>query len=888
MRSSPVTPALLVGVFAALSASAQSIDRFVLVDAVTDTPITAFDPLVDGAEINLAELANASVTVVAVTSPATVGSVVFQLSGAEIHSQTESAAPYALFGDTSGNFNAWSPNLGAYALTATPFTQAGGGGTSGSAATIEFTVINQAGPANEPPDVDAGADQTLPAAATTATLLGTASDPDGTIAKAEWSQVGGPAATIITPSSLTTAVSGLVEALYVFRLSATDNAGAASFDDVVVRVGEPETSAIIGGELQVWKTLTLSYTGPQADESDAINPFLDYRMDVTFTTGDRTLVVPGFFAADGNALASGAAAGSVWRVRFTPDVPGVWSYAARFRSGSGVAISDDALAGSSAFFDGDSGTLTIAPADPAAPGFHSKGRLVYDGTHYLRLLGTGRPFIKGGVDSPENWLGYTGFDNTVDGGAGPSTPDGLHAFPTHEADWSLGDPDWNRHDPPGVNNGRAIIGALNYLQSTGVNNIYFLPMNIGGDGKDSWPYVGPIDPSGSAANDNTRFDVSKLEQWEVFFSHAQRLGIMLHVVLNEAEAANKQELDDAQLGPERRLFYRELVARFGHHNALIWNISEEYNLGLNLGAVRVLEWAAYLKSLDPYGHPVTVHNAGNPQNTASGPWAPFIGQEEIDLTSLQDAGRTSGWGGIVENYRAASAAAGKPIPVMIDEPGSPTRDFNEDYDAFRKAIIWPVLLSGGGGEWFINNRDQSLEDFREFDQLWRDTGRAVRFIEDNLPIEQMTPADGLLSMTSPGFDGPQAMALAGEVYAAHLPGGGGATLDLGTSPDVFDVRWFNPRADEPLQIGSVAEVAGPGLADLGLPPDSLGDDWALLVRRRLAPCPADLTGDGAVNASDLAALIAAWGQLGVPADFAGDGVGSDDLAVVLSAWGPCS
>ncbi len=283
-------------------------------------------------------------------------------------------------------------------------------------------------------------------------------------------------------------------------------------------------------------------------------------------------------------------------------------------------------------------------------------------------------------------------------------------------DWNPGDPDWDRSDPPGANDGRAIIGALNYLASTGVNSIYFLPMNIGGDGQDSWPYVGPIDPNGSNSNDSTRFDVSKLEQWEVFFAHAQSLGILLHLVLNEAEAPNKNELDGATLGPERKLFYRELVARFGHHKTIVWNISGEYNLGLNLGSARVLEWAAFLKSIDPYGHPVTVHNAGNPG--VSGPWAPFIGQDELDLTSLQGARDTSGWSDIVEDYRAATAATGKPLAVMIDEPGSPTRDFNGDFDDFRRSIIWPILLSGGGGEWLINNRDQSLEDFREFDQIY--------------------------------------------------------------------------------------------------------------------------------------------------------------------------
>ena len=55
------------------------------------------------------------------------------------------------------------------------------------------------------------------------------------------------------------------------------------------------------------------------------------------------------------------------------------------------------------------------------------------------------------------------------------------------------------------------------------------------------------------------------------------------------------------------------------------------------------------------------------------------------------------------------------------------------------------------------------------------------------------------------------------------------------------------------------------------------------------PCPADLDGDGVVDAADLAELLASWGPCeGCPADFNGDGVvDAADLADLLAAWGPC-
>ena len=60
------------------------------------------------------------------------------------------------------------------------------------------------------------------------------------------------------------------------------------------------------------------------------------------------------------------------------------------------------------------------------------------------------------------------------------------------------------------------------------------------------------------------------------------------------------------------------------------------------------------------------------------------------------------------------------------------------------------------------------------------------------------------------------------------------------------------------------------------------------------PCPADLNGDGAVNAADLATLLGKWGPLPPPcplpcdSDFNDDCiVNAADLAFLLGAWGGC-
>ncbi len=70
----------------------------------------------------------------------------------------------------------------------------------------------------------------------------------------------------------------------------------------------------------------------------------------------------------------------------------------------------------------------------------------------------------------------------------------------------------------------------------------------------------------------------------------------------------------------------------------------------------------------------------------------------------------------------------------------------------------------------------------------------------------------------------------------------------------------------------------------GMHPDS--EPFVLAVTPE-DDCPADLDGDGAVSASDLAQLLGAWGMPG-PADFDDDGaVTASDLAALLGSWGPC-
>lgn len=271
----------------------------------------------------------------------------------------------------------------------------------------------------------------------------------------------------------------------------------STYNEFLRRVGTALYDSVVEGEARVWHPLTVSFRGPAAGETDeAPNPFLDYRLTVTFTGPDGTqLRVPGFFDGDG----SGGGRGDIWRVRFTPPRRGQWSYIASFRSGPDIAVDLNPASGQPAAFDGVKGTLDIERALRDGPEFLRYGRLEYAHGFYLKFR-SGPYWIKGGTDEPEDLLAYSGFDHTRSGKFAVTDYGG------HVRDWQPGDPDW------GGGKGKGFIGALNYLAAHHVNLIYFMPMNIGGDGQNVWPFAGRIDPQGSPDNDTTHYDLGKLRQ----------------------------------------------------------------------------------------------------------------------------------------------------------------------------------------------------------------------------------------------------------------------------------------------------------------------------------------------------------------------------------------
>jgi len=91
-------------------------------------------------------------------------------------------------------------------------------------------------PANNPPVVEAGANRTIYVPKDSVHLSGSATDGDGTVASYLWTKQSGGPATIASPATAATAVTGLTAGSYIFRLTATDDDAASAYDSVIVTV----------------------------------------------------------------------------------------------------------------------------------------------------------------------------------------------------------------------------------------------------------------------------------------------------------------------------------------------------------------------------------------------------------------------------------------------------------------------------------------------------------------------------------------------------------------------------------------------------------------------------------------------------------------------------
>jgi len=577
----------------------------------------------------------------------------------------------------------------------------------------------------------------------------------------------------------------------------------------------------VNGELKKWHKITLSFEGPESSENSDFNPFMNYRLDLTFThkQSGKTYTVPGYFAADGNAGESSATDGNIWKVHFAPDKTGEWNYKVDFRKGNWIAASESKKSGkSAAFMDGYSGSFVVEDSDKSGKDLRSKGRLEYDGTRYLKFAENKEIFLKVGPDAPENFLAYQDFDGTFQNDGHKDNL--VKSWEPHLKDWKEGDPSWQE------GKGKAMIGAVNYLSVKGLNAFSFLTMNIGGDDQNVFPYID--------YDTYDRFDCSKLDQWEIVFEHAQTMGMFLHFKIMESE--NQGLLDKGAIGAYTKLLYRELIARFGHHLALNWNIGEEFGEWNRnhqtppLNKTQRLAAAQYFYDFDPYHHHVVIHN-GAYFDDILGPDSKYTGvslqthHRNFDLVHPH-----------VKEWLRKSKEAGKQWAIAVDEPGDAQHALlpdteNPNHDTARINGLWGAFMGGAWGtEWYFGyahaESDLSCQDYRSRDLFWDQCRYVLDFFEGNeIKLSETENYDELV------LDGDYCLAIPGKMYIVFLRKGKGS-INLENTDGKFEVNWFDPRNGGALQNGKTKFIEGGKIQQIKGAPSEPEKDWVVLLRKK--------------------------------------------------------
>jgi hypothetical protein len=437
----------------------------------------------------------------------------------------------------------------------------------------------------------------------------------------------------------------------------------------------------------------------------------------------------------------------------------------------------------------ESGSFIVEDTDKTGRDLRGKGRLNYVGEHHLQFAETGEWFLKGGVDSPENLFAYDDFDDT------PNYRQRRKSWKLHIKDYKDGDPTWSD------GKGKGIIGAINYLSDMGLNAFSFLTMNINGDDRNVYPYLS------EASENRTRIDVSKTAQWEIVLEHADKMGMFMHFKLQETE--NDQLLDGGALGVERILYFRELIARFGHHLALNWNMGEE---NTNTHEER-MAFGEYFRTTDPYQHPVIVHTFPDGKDEVYGP----LLQEENSFyvgASLQ-IGDPSAVFDETLFWVKESAANNQKWIVSNDEqgpfkPGVESDADDPNHDSIRSGVLWGNIMAGGGGvEYYFGfqgkSSDLTSEDFRSRANMFEQTRYALEFFED-VPFQEMSNENDRIVSSNLAWCLVQSN---GETIVVYLLDGEDdeTTIDLqDQSPATYSIQWFNPREGGSLRDGPVSNI----------------------------------------------------------------------------------
>jgi hypothetical protein len=478
------------------------------------------------------------------------------------------------------------------------------------------------------------------------------------------------------------------------------------------------------------------------------NPFAEAELSGTFTPpAGAGMAVEGFADADD---------GSMFRLRFSPQQPGLYSYELRFR-GQGI---DSRFRGTLVCEASDLGEPVIV--DPKHPKHFAHAR-------------SKRPFFH---------LGYTAYH--------------------------LLDPSNTLAD---------IDATIDYCARRGFNKIRFLLAGYPRDFDrrtsrdvehgvpDPWkaPNYGarpgqvnplPAWPGKPHAYDFTRFYLPHWQRADHAVRHMRRRGIVATCIFTIEKQDLPQEY--GPLSEHEYRFYRYAIARLAAFGNVWWDLGNEHN------EYRDRTWGdamgGFVKHLDPYDRLTSAHGYAEFFYERS-PWADFIITQQYG-----DERKVHDW---ALKFRPI------PKPYVNEEYGyEGNRDVpghGQNADWVRRCH-WAIAMAGGYatyGDWSGGVAYFYMGEpgpGKAADQL----GHLRAFFE-GLDFAALEPHDEL---TTAGF----CLAKPPEVYVVYLPRGGTADLRLdGRGGTRRRARWLDPRtgrwADGPTLSSRVNPVSAPSSLD---------------------------------------------------------------------------
>jgi len=123
---------------------ALGIGSFTLINADTDYPVPGYEPISEGATIDLNQLPTRNLNIRIDPSPyvATKIDVEYDEDGT-YHS--DSSYPFSFTGEKEGRYDAWTPSLGKHKIKATPYKA----DDKGRPLTLNFSIIDSANSSNK-------------------------------------------------------------------------------------------------------------------------------------------------------------------------------------------------------------------------------------------------------------------------------------------------------------------------------------------------------------------------------------------------------------------------------------------------------------------------------------------------------------------------------------------------------------------------------------------------------------------------------------------------------------------------------------------------------------------------------------------------------------------